>query len=600
MKALRAAVLLTAACGALSLCACKKESPGASGPPVAVATAVPAASGSAAAPASGSVGRPAELAAAPMPAGADAPVFKLLPRKTASAFVVPSLAATGPRVRQHLQRLAEALGVKGREDVLLSGLLLGLTNPFEEASRARWGIDGKRPVAFTLDAEGKFPLVLVPVTNAEAFEKALKEELAKGGPTTFETVGAAGARLTVARRGATPLLAYAVREQYLALAVSVEGASPAPALEAWHQLLPAESLVAAPSFKATVGKLTALSDLLAFFDGDGLYQLQLARGGSLSDDEKRSMRRFFDVLQGVALSVALDERELRVEAYLSLAQAQSWAALFTAQPKPALARFVDAQALAVARLSVDGVALLAKALELDPALKNALGQWSAELEQRMGLHVERDLLRNFSGQVVAVLHGLDPQLLAVALDPRRRAETLNHLQLVVVAELRDKAALERALRGAVDLVQKRGAAGRLGLQEKAVGAAKYYELRYSGRVVLAAALIDEVLVLTLGNGRMEKTLELLAGKGTALAASSDSVTRTAVTSDAVLAAGLRTAGLAEALRTLDLTALGPKGAAVKATLAERLIPLLLSYEALSAQARFDGQGVKVQAALRSK
>jgi len=320
----------------------------------------------------------------------------------------------------------------------------------------------------------------------------------------------------------------------------------------------------------------------------------------VSDDEKRALRRVFDATPGLAASLRLTDKDVAAQIYIALGQAKSWAPLFAGAPGTAAQNLLDADASAALRLAVDGPALLEKLLSLDPALKNALAQFSADLEKRLGLHLERDLLRNLAGKATLSFAGFDKDLITVALDRARRGETLSRMHFVFAAELRDKAALEKMLASAKALLDSRGAAARLALVEKAHPAAKFYELTFKRRPVLQAAVVGSTLLLTLGTGRMEKTLDLAAGKGKTLEAATASELRRALAVEAPVALGLAFAPLLASLRALDFGPPGGRGAALRAFVNDRLAPLFQAFGELGAQARFDGAGVRIDALLRGK
>jgi hypothetical protein len=581
-------IALVAAGFMLFALACKKKTP-------------PADAGVAAAPAP-----PAATAPTPPPPppaarakGMDDPLLKLLPKRAAVAFVLPNLDETGRLLRAHVDRHAKALGIAGRVDDLLRAVTLGIFNPFDPGSRSRWGIEGKKTAAVALDPEGKAPLLVFALASAPTFEKHLREKLAEEGKhqVDVETRSGAAGKISIVRRDGKVHMAYALKEGHAFLVPADEGYDPSAALESFLKVTPAESLAATPNFQAAAGRLTAFEDALFYFDGDGLFQIQV-RGGAVSEDEKQSLRHIYDVLRGLAIAVNLTEKDVLAEMYAVLGEAGGWGTVLRGGADFALGRFLESGAILVAKAQVDGPALLDKILTLDPGTRTKLNRASADFEKRTGVHLERDLLRNLTGRFAAALSGIEPALVEVMASRTREEETIAQFHVVVAAEIKDAAAFEKVVARAVEFLGKRAGA-RTALVLREHGGVKFHELTFKKKPLLAVAIVDGVLVATLGRGRMEKTLDLIAGKsGKSVLQEIDPAAREALAADHNAVFYLRFGSLLDALKGLNLKPLGRRGAAFKAILETRVGPLFSNLRDLVLTGKFDGQGIKLRAALR--
>jgi hypothetical protein len=542
----------------------------------------------------------AEPAPAPQaPVLAD-PLLKLLPKKTAVVFLIPALERTGRLVRLHLERHAEALEIQGRVGEVMKVAGLGVANLFDPAERASWAIDGARSAAVALAQDGRGAALILTVTSFETFEGELRKRLQSQGISEFTAVTTEAGKVTLARRQGKDQLAYAHKGHHVFLVPSDDEGDLRETLTAFLKTPPTESLITSPSFLASATKLKTPEDALIFFDGDGLFTLQTARG-AVGEEEKQSLRRLFDVVKAVAVGVSLTEMDLRAELYVSLGEAAQWATVFSAGADFALGRFIDAGAMITVKATVDGPALLDKILSLDPGTRTQLAALSSNLEKRLGIHLERDLLRNLGGRVAAALVGLEPDLLRVATDPRRSAETLSQLHAVAAAELKKPEALKTAIRTAQEHLKRKGPQSRLALKEKSQGGTLCYELFYENRPMLSFAIVDGVLLVAVGKGRLEKTLDLVAGKGgQSLLAVVEAEARTALVAPNNAVVYANPGAILAGLRQLNLQSLGKEGAQMRNVIQTNLTALLSKLKDLIVEGRFDGQGVRLQASLRGR
>lgn len=578
----------------LALCACKgKQTPADAAP---AAPAAPAATKSNAAPA-----KPASPAAVALPAGpktlAD-PIFQRLPRKVAAAWVFPHLESTGPLLRGHLSRFAALFGVTAEGVASFTrALAFGVLDPCERAEQMRFGLDGLRAFAMVVDPADRAPFVLLPVKAFATFERALRAQLGAG--VSYEAATAHGKPLTLAKRGAEVIAAYADAGSYAVLAPGDAESDAKAGVTAALAVQPDQSLAQSPAFQSATRKLSAAEDLLVYFDGSGMRDTQTARAGAaIPEEEKRGLHRLFELFPGVAASVSFTQKDVVLEAYLSVAVSAQLAALFPKAEGFPLARFVDGDAIAALKGTLGGAALVERALNLDPSLKSRITQFSGELEPRLGISLERDVLRNVTGRLAFTLAALDPELMKVAMDPARAAQVVRHLHLVFAAELKDRAGMEKTLATAAKFLRKRPGA-KLVVRERDAGAVRVRDFSLGGPTLFSAAIVDDVLLLSTGLGRLDKAVAAAApGAAGALAATSELGKAFAADQNVVLS--LRFDALVATLRALDLAGLGARGAEAKAFFEQRVYPALAPLSDLTAQARFDGQGVKVLASLRGK
>jgi hypothetical protein len=558
----------------------------------------------AAAPAPSPAAPPEKVTPAPAPVPqapvlAD-PLLKALPKKTAAVFLFPTPERTGRLLRIHLERHAEALEIQGKVDEVMKMAGLGLANIFDPGARARWGIDGGRSAAVALAPDGRGAALVLTVTSFEAFEAELRKQLQSQEVSEFTVQTTEAGKVTIAKRRGKHQLAYAQKGAHVFVVPSDEGGDPKAALEVFLKTSPTESLVTAPTFVAAASKLGSFEDALLFFDGDGLFGLQTARG-AVGEEEKRSLRRLYDVLKAVAVGIGLTEKDLRAELYVSLSEAAQWASVFTAGADFPLGRFVDSGAMITVKATVDGPGFLEKILDLDPGTRTQLAAFSTNLEKRLGIHLERDLFRNLSGRVAAALVGMEPDLVQVATDPRRRAETLFQLHAVAAAELKNPDALRKAIQTAQEHLKRRAPDSKLSLAERSHAGTLCYELIYEKRPMLTFAVVEGVLLAAVGKGRLEKTLDLAAGKaGKSLLQEIEAEAKTALTAPNNAAVYANLGAILAGLRGLNLRSLGKRGAETRAVIDTNLSALLSKLKDLIAEGRFDGQGVRLQALLRGR
>jgi hypothetical protein len=441
----------------------------------------------------------------PLPKGFDAPLFKMLPRQAAMVVALRAFETSGQLFRAHVERRAALLGVEAKP--LLEDFALGLLNPFDAAARARFGIDGRRPVAFVVDPIDRWPFVALPVSSHEAFDRATRAAL--GSSLRFETLASGAHTVTLVRRGDAVHLAYVHKDGYTLVAPG-DDADAKTALLTLLALPPAEALVRSPTFRAAVATLPSLQDGFVFLEGLGLRRLHVERrGASITDHEKRIAKATFDAFPAAAFSLRLDPRDAHLEGRVLLGPAGKWAEVFAAPAGAfALARFVDPNAVASAKLRLDGESLWRRLLALDPSLEARLRRFGAALEKRLGVHVERDLLQNLGGHAVLELAAIDPATPAQAANPPREA-LRSRFDFVLAATLKDEAAMDRALAGAVSFAQEQPDAG-LRLRERVYKGTKVRDLTAGGEPPLSIALLPKVLVLASSEGRLERVLDRLA------------------------------------------------------------------------------------------
>src|SRR5439155_16925190 len=117
-------------------------------------------------------------------------------------------------------------------------------------------------------------------------------------------------RITIATKAGAPLMAWAFHGDFALLVPPFEGGEPRALLEAALRKTPGEHLGATPSFLDAAGHVPSLGDGVIFFDGDGLFTLQTKGAG---EEEKRGLRRVYDVLRGLAIGFRLTEKDLAAE-----------------------------------------------------------------------------------------------------------------------------------------------------------------------------------------------------------------------------------------------------------------------------------------------
>jgi hypothetical protein len=530
----------------------------------------------------------------PRPAWMKGPVLKLFPRKAAVVALFRNLEETGPLMRAHLARMAGAVGLSAKLEGFFRSLSAGMANPFDRASRERWGL-GSQSLAVGLDPEGKLLQVALPVASFSTFERRLKERLAAARKAVFEPVPSPQGNIVVVKSGARALLAYARKQDHVLVVGPSDGSGePDPAvlrqgIEDLLKVSPEESLYASPSFVASAGRLARADNAVLFFDGDGLFQIATRRA-ALPKEEKESLRRIYEVLRGLAFAVSLSEKKIQVDGFAALDHAAEWAAIFARTTDRSVSRFLPPEAALSAQLAVDGPALLAKMLALDPGTKTRLVHAAAALAPRLGIDMDRDLLGNFTGRFALAFSGADPDLVALVLDPRRRGELLTHLHVIAAAELKSPATLREVLDRAAAALAKRPD-GRIRFAVRAHGTNKFYELSSGQTLLLSLAVVENTLLAALGRGEMVKALERAGGReaGPHAAASGQNAL-----------ARVDLARLAAELRSLDLGKLGKGAVRLKAAIDRELAPLFGQFHDLVALGRFDGQGLRLEATLRVK
>jgi hypothetical protein len=527
----------------------------------------------------------APLAAeAPRPAWAKDPVLRFLPRKPAVAAVVFDLAQTGRTVELHLRRIAGALGLEADLDRVLRRAAAGVGNPLDAASRARWGVDGRRSVGLALDGRGELLFAAIPVVRFATFEERLRETLPR------EATLARARGVVVASIGTEARFAYGSRDGYALVAAPSDDTSARAAvlrkgLEALLRATPAESLASSETFFRSAGRLRPPIAALLALDGDRLHALAAQQPG-LTEEEKRSLRSFYAGLRGVAFGARVEPKQLRLELFAAMDRMGDWQRIFAAEPSAMLAGLIPSAAPVLSHFAFDANALIDKLLELDPEARRQLAQASADLEAGLGIHLERDLLRKLTGRFAFAFTGLDRDLLDVALDPDRGEELLTRIHLVGVAELRDESGFRKALENAKRYLDRQRS--RLALAEdKGI-----FELRYGIAPVATLAVREKALLFALGRGELRRALraaERPAAPGPHPAGENNFWAR------------LDFGALLTEIQGLDLAPLGPERSATARDFIEtRLTPLFRIFAGAVLAARVGGSGFRMEATLEMR
>lgn len=228
-------------------------------------------------------------------------------------------------------------------------------------------------------------------------------------------------------------------------------------------------------------------------------------------------RGVFANFKGLALRIEANQGELLADAFLPTTPESASVLKALAVPgvaKPGLARSLGDDTLLAGGGRFDVGALLKMFLRLMPPAQAAVETAMARLKAKMDIDIEKELFANLTGDSALGLHRLDAAVFPLAVSGAiRELLAADPLNLTLLLRVKDPTIAKKFLLKMAALVE----AG----NEK-VGAVEVFPVPLlrmaeagkgpTGGPVMRFALADDVLVLTLGKGRMEKALGALGVK----------------------------------------------------------------------------------------
>ena len=439
----------------------------------------------------------AGLAPAPPvePSVLDLRVWKLLPQRALGACVLSLAPDDNRHVRAQVERFARLLGIEGRVREVLSFFGLGLVDPFDAASRGRWGIVDTDAAAFALFPGGRAAMAAFPVRDGSAFADQLRKRLTKQGLETA-TMNIAGRQVLVGRAEGTVRLALLQQDGFAIIVPAAEGESIEKLIEGLVTSTAAGGLATSPLLRASLQGTPRLRSALAFVDGQALRDLQMA--GVETPEEKATIANVYDAISALGADVRVGEADVAARLTVRLTSPAAWTPLFPATtPGFPLLRHLPSGGWFLAKSIVPPRALLDKLLSLEGGV-GALAAYSARQEKALGLHFDQDLLARLPGPMLLGVHRFEPAFVKALADKGPLA-ALRHTRFLLAATVSDEALLWASLDRAKDTLR---------LVAKPTARGKRFSVVVPDFGPLEGALVEGALLLSPSGAHLEAALAM--------------------------------------------------------------------------------------------
>lgn len=438
-----------------------------------------------------------------------ATVRELVGEDAGAAFVVDSLGKLVSGAEAFAAKLTRKAGSSTLQQARVSIKSQFDLDPLDVKTYAGWGIDTDGGLAVFTEGKEPAPLLALTIADAAKFDTALTSMLAKAdgaSKLSQEQVGS----FTVHNAGrpfgteVAPAMHW-VHVGRHALVARAEGRTALGAALARLGRPAADrpSLASDATFKELAGKLPP-SDAVFFARPDASARLVAGGATGLS--------------RGAVTGFSVGATGFDTDTFLSLAVPGLAQAL--AAPAPAdLASRVGEDAVVVAltrSVRPDAVA----ALRTQPVMSQLLDKSLTRIRDEVGVDPEKDILPLLSGPLTASVHLLNLDALAARM--RQRQATvgglLESIHVVITAGVKDTKGMAALLDRSRDSLKTRGVnvtrrTVKLGDGEAVLYAPEPGKPRSGAPPRLGWGLYKDTYVYAAGSGRLERELDLLAGKG---------------------------------------------------------------------------------------
>jgi hypothetical protein len=436
-------------------------------------------------------------------------VRELVGADAGAAFVVDSLGKLVSGAEGFAAKLTRKAGGSTLQQARTSIKAQFNLDPLDVKTYAAWGIDTDGGLAIFTEGKDPTPVLALAVSDGQKLDQQLTAMLAKAdgaSKLSEEKVGS----FTVHNAGrpfgteVAPAMHWVHVGRHVLIARAEGRAALGAVLDRLSKAAARPSLGSDPTFKELSGKLPP-SDAVFFARPDASARLVAGGAAGLS--------------RGAATGISLSTKGLDIDTFVSLAVPSLEKAL--AAPAPGdLASHVGEDAVIVAltrSLRPEAVA----ALRTQPVASQMLDKSLGRIRDEVGVDPEKDILPLLSGPLTLSVHLLS--LDALASQVRQRQATvgglLESIHVVITAGVKDTKGMAALLERSRQSLKERGVEVSKRTLKVGDGEAVVYTPESAAKAPPTAAprlgwgLYKDTYVYAAGSGRLERELELLAGKG---------------------------------------------------------------------------------------
>ncbi len=429
-------------------------------------------------------------------------------------------------------------------------------DPLDPAGFDKWGIDAKQGLVFFTEGSRPEPVLALAVKEGKKLDVALQSLASKVDGADKVVVEKHG-QVSLHKAGrpfgdeVVPVLVWAHIGSFALVARPEGQPSLLAAAERFGKRDDAgdaaakkpRSLVEDPVYKELLAKVPA-GEITLFVRGSAAGAALAAQTGQAAGAP---------LSRGMAVSLALGPEGLAVDSFLALALPGLDKAM-ASEPALPLARRVEPDAVVVAltrHARADALAVLRR----QPAIAKLIDQAMAEVSNAVGLDPEKDILPQLAGPATASLQVTDLADLPGQLRGPNRGGLLDHLHVVMRAELRDPVAMEALLERSAAKLAERGIT--IEVKEHTVDGNKVKVFAPAGTTRLGWAVVGSSYVYAAGPGVIDQAIAAAGKKDDgsgALASLQDSVAKQLAEKPATSVIVVRPQVLAKAAQSLGAAA----------------------------------------------
>lgn len=380
------------------------------------------------------------------------------------------------------------------------------------------GLDPKAGLVVSLSNESMVSVVM-PVLDGATVDKFLRDLLTRqlSGKIVFKDEAKEGVKLTLVTRDNGPALAgWTIVKKHLLI-----GGGPGDVAAHLIGLTKQNKSIRDNPRFLQIHKRLGRYDTLLYVDGEAAKKRLQARFDAqlkdASEFRRERLRERNDLSKGIlsyleawGLAVRASAKSLSVRTFLAVpeARAKVLKQVFSGRGKsPEFGKFVQADALVVARASLRFKILFDRALDLvSPRTKRGIYRSLERFERRNNLSIEKDLLSLLAGRYAFALFA--PPAAALQQPPRDPTEIARALQGAFFAQVTDaKKASELLNRLERFLIM-----ARQDVRTQTVGDRKVFTIEKAGQPMLRWTLHRDTLVVA-SAARLEATIKLMEQGG---------------------------------------------------------------------------------------
>lgn len=463
--------------------------------------------------------------------------LSFVPQDSALVVVVPRIDAPLMGLKGLMDKFRNQGTVQMALDQVKKQLVAELGfDPENPETLKKKGIDPAGGLTISLASDGESTNIAVAISDEEAMEKFLREtatrieggslqflEKAYEGQKVTLAVGAAGYKgATDDPAGAVPLIGWTYVGKHVLLCPQAKGGAVGRYLaQVAKQKTSIKNNETFTDLRDQVGK----HQLLFYVDGAASQRMVASKAAeelkTASEQMKKMIQEMLDTqkaifgyFKGLSLGVHVSGKGLNMRSVLAMPpeKGKTIAAIFKgAGDSPDFGKFISADALAVARFSLNLKRLMDAVLEVVPAdTKRQIFSSVEQTEREMKLSMEKDVLGVLAGRYAVALFAPD-------LSALKGFSLMNPAALAGVVQLVAMAQVSKPDRAAdlLRTLERFMVMARMDVKTRSEGEHKLYTIEAGGQPVVTWTLAKELLIIGTGD-RVRKTLGLIKDGGDSL------------------------------------------------------------------------------------